>query len=120
MPIEIRDEDGDVVVVVIQGRVTIADQRALLAAVRERMQRGRRSLKLLIQLESFLGWTSGEAWGDPALQLDSGDDAAIVKAAVAGDPRWRDEIFAFTGHPFRSVPIEFFESVESARRWLES
>jgi hypothetical protein len=115
MPVDAKEEDGDLVHLTVRGRLTTADQAALLAFVTKAVQRHGR-IRLLISLDGFAGWTAGDEWGDDALRL--ADDAAIVKAAFVGDPRWRDEVFAFVGRPFRSIPIEYFTAETPARAWL--
>ena len=76
-------------------------------------------LKGLIVLEEFQGWEKSKAWEDISFFVEN--EKKIEKIAVVGDLKWRDDIFAFLGGPFRSASIEFFNpSQESeARSWLE-
>jgi hypothetical protein len=115
MPIDGIEEPGDVVRLGVRGRLTPADQAALVFFITKAAQRHGR-VRLLIGLDGFAGWTRDDEWGDEALRI--ADDATIVKAAFVGDARWRDEVFAFVAQPFRAIPIEYFTAEDPARTWL--
>ena len=106
---------GDLVRITLRGRVAPADHAALLFFVTRATAGGRR-VRFLIVLEDFEGWTSDEEWGDDALRLES--DAPIVKAAIVGEPQWKELVFAFVARPFRKTPIEYFGDETAARSWL--
>lgn len=44
----------------------------------------------------------------------------IVRIAVEGEERWKDEVFAFLGKGFRTTEIEFFPpaSTKEAEDWM--
>ena len=69
-------------------------------------------------MTGFAGWTADDDWDDDGLRIP--DDAAVVKAAFVGDPRWQDEVFAFVAQPFRTIPIEYFTSAPEARSWMDA
>lgn len=115
MPVDAREEAPDLVRVTLQGRMAPADHAALLYFVTKAIERTRR-IRLLIVLDAFEGWTIGEEWGDEDLRLES--DAPIVKAAIVGEDRWKEEVFAFVGQPFRKMSIEYFNNEAAARSWL--
>jgi hypothetical protein len=92
-----------------------ADQAALLSLVTKAIERHGR-IRMLIVLDAFEGWTTGEGWADNDLWLAS--DAPVVKAAIVGEARWQDEVFAFVSKPLRTFPIEYFEDEAAARLWL--
>ena len=117
MPVDARQEKPDLVHVTLRGRIAPADHAALLACVAQATGRAGR-VRLLIVLRDFEGWTSGEEWGDDALLLQ--DDSAIVKAAIVGQERWKDDVFTFVARPFRGIPIEYFDSEAAARSWLSA
>lgn len=52
------------------------------------------SVKLLVLLENFTGWESGEQWGDTDFFFSHRND--FEKIAVVGNPRWEAKILAFT------------------------
>ena len=115
MPVDAREEAPDIVCITMEGRMTTADHAALLFFVARAVAGGRR-VRLLILLEDFEGWTPGEEWGDDSLRLEN--DAVIIKAAIVGEHRWKDQVFAFVARPFRKIPIEYFVSEVTARSWL--
>ena len=116
MTIDAEDGAGNLVHLRVRGRLTIADQAALLSAVAKAVERHGR-IRLLVTLADFEGWTSGDAWGDDALRIH--DDTAILKAAFVGETRWKDDVFAFVAKPFRAIPMEYFASEAAARTWLD-
>jgi hypothetical protein len=115
MPVDAREEGSDMVVITVRGRMAPADQAALLYSVAKAVERAGK-IRLLAVLRDFEGWTIGEDWADDALRLQS--DAPIIKMAIVGEARWKDDVFAFIAKPFRNRPIEYFESEAAARSWL--
>jgi hypothetical protein len=77
------------------------------------------TIKGLMILDAFKGWEKSDVWKD--VSFFSEYEKKIEKIAVIGDLKWRDDVYAFLGGPFRSASIEFFNpSQESeARTWLE-
>lgn len=57
-------------------------------------------------------------WGDMGILRAHGND--IVRIAVEGEERWKDEVFAFLGKGFRITEIEFFPpaSTKEAEDWM--
>ncbi len=117
MPIDAREEAPDIACITMRGLMTPADHAALLFFIARAVQ-GPRRVRLLILLEDFEGWTAGEEWGDDALRIEN--DAVIIKAAIVGEHRWKDQVFAFVARPFRKIPIEYFVSEVTARSWLNA
>lgn len=115
MPVDAHEEAPDLVRIILRGRMAPADHAALLYFVTKAIERARR-IRLLVVLDGFEGWIGGEEWGDDALRLES--DAPIVKTAIVGEARWKEEVFAFVGQPFRKTPIEYFGDEAAARSWL--
>jgi hypothetical protein len=115
MSVDAQEETDDVVHLTIRGRLTTPDQAALVYFITKAVQRHGR-IRLLITLDGFAGWTADDEWGDDALRI--ANDATIVKTAFVGDARWRDEVFAFVGQPFRAIPMEYFMTEAPARAWL--
>ena len=115
MPIDGSDEGSGLVRITLKGRMAPADHAALLYFITKAIERLGR-VRLLVVLDGFEGWSGGEEWTDDALRL--ADDAPVVKAAVVGEARWKDEVFAFVSRPFRKIPIEYFGSEAVARAWL--
>jgi hypothetical protein len=86
---------------------------------RDLIERGEKP-RLLVIAENFEGWEKGEGWDDVGFLMDYGD--AIVKIAIVGDERWKEQVFLFTGKGFRATKIEFFppSSQEEAERWVRT
>ena len=118
MAIQIVAESNGLVIIRIYNLVTQEDmkqwQEAFVAAI-ERYGK----VRVLVVLETFQGWEKSDAWEDISFIAEY--DKKIEKLAVIGDLKWRDDVSAFIGKPFRSASIEFFNpSQESeARTWLE-
>jgi hypothetical protein len=115
MPVDAREETGDLVHLTVRGRMTTPDQAALVFFITKAVQRHGR-IRLLVTLDAFAGWEADEGWDDAGLRIP--DDSAIVKAAFVGDARWQDEISAFVGTGFRAIPTEFFTEEAPARASL--
>jgi len=118
MAIQIEVEADGLVIIKVSGLVTPEDMRQLQEATVAVIKRYDKA-KVLVVLEAFQGWQKTDAWEDTSFIGEY--DKKIEKIAVTGDLKWRDEVFAFMGKPFRSASIEFFgPSQESeARSWLE-
>jgi hypothetical protein len=117
MSVVANEEAGNLVHLELQGRLSPADQATIVYFLTKAAQRHGR-IRLLVTLAGFAGWTEDDDWGDEGLRVP--DDAAILKAAFTGEPRWKDEIFAFVAKPFREIPIEYFTSAGEARAWLDA
>jgi hypothetical protein len=118
MAIQIEAEANGLVIIRIYSLVTLDDmkqgQEAIVAAIKHYGK-----ARVLVVLEAFQGWEKSDAWEDISFITEY--DKKIEKLAVIGDLKWRDDVYAFMGKPFRSASIEFFNpSQESeARTWLE-
>ncbi|MCC6764076.1 MAG: STAS/SEC14 domain-containing protein [Deltaproteobacteria bacterium] len=85
-----------------------ADQAALVHFVTKATQR-HSTIRLLV--------TPDDDWNDAGLRIP--DDSVVAKAAFVGEPRWRDELYAFVAKPLRAIPTEYFGSEALARAWLD-
>ncbi len=103
----------------IRDVMQIADQKMLESAAMELIRKGRK-VRLIAILEDFKGWEKTEAWGDVGFMTKHGDD--IVKMAIVGDERWKDDAFLFVGKGLRSTKIEFFPSsaLKKAEEWVSA
>src|SRR6185295_2813039 len=105
MPVDATEEGGNLVRITLQGRMAPADHAALLYFVTRAIDAAP-AVRLLVVLDGFAGWKGGNEWGDEDLRLR--DDAKVAKVAIVGENRWKDEVYAFIGQPFRRMPIEYF------------
>jgi hypothetical protein len=119
MAYDIMAIDDGVVHVRISGHMRLEDQKALQDLARELIRKGK-PVRLLAILDNFRGWERSEGWSDVGFLAEHGDD--IVKMAIVGDERWKDEVFLFAGKGLRATEIEFFlpSSREEAERWVRT
>ncbi len=117
MTIAANEERGNLVHLAVQGRLSPTDQAAFVYFLTKAAER-HGTIRVLVTLSDFAGWTADDDWDDAGLRL--ADDAAIQKAAFVGAPDWRDQIFAFVAKPFRTIPIEYFATEDAARTWLDT
>lgn len=96
-----------------------ADQKLLESAAMEMIRKGNK-VRLIVILENFKGWEKTEAWGDVGFMIKHGND--IVKMAIVGDERWKDETFVFVGKGLRSTKVEFFSptALKQAEVWVSA
>ncbi len=79
-----------------------------------------KKVRLIAVLENFKGWEKAEAWGDVGFMMKHGND--IIKMAIVGEERWKDETFLLVGKGLRSTKIEFFpsSSLKRAEEWVSA
>jgi hypothetical protein len=109
-------EPPDLLVTTLVGRVTPADQSRLVDWVRGVIQMAG-PVRLLVRLRQFEGWTHDAAFDNPSLWLH--DDEGVSRIAIVGSPDWQLAMLSFIVQPLRRIPIEYFETEDTARRWLE-
>ena len=109
-------EPPDLVVATLAGVVTSSDQADVIEWVRESI-RSVATVRVLIVLELFGGWQPPDSFDDARLWLR--DDEGVTKMALVGALTWRRAVLTYLAQPLRRVPIQYFESEFTARRWLE-
>ena len=116
----LHSNDDGIVHARLSGAMTHADQQALEALAKRLIDAGGK-VRLLVTLEGFEGWQKDSAWGDDlGFQLDYGNE--IVRIAVVGDQRWKEQALMFVGKGFRDTEIEFFrpDSLAAAKAWIQA
>jgi hypothetical protein len=108
-------EAPDVVTATLAGVVTPKDQAELVAFVRAAIGTAG-SVRVLLRLDRFAGWTTDPRFDRDALWLR--DDEGVSRLAVVGESGWRTAVLTVMAQPLRRVPIEYFTTEEAARRWL--
>lgn len=75
------------------------------------------SLRMLIQLSEFKGWSASAAWEDAKLGLQHFSD--FERLAVVGDKRW-EAWMTTLARPFTLADVKFFEpaDMEKALTWV--
>jgi hypothetical protein len=109
-------EPPDLVVATLAGVVTSGDQADVIEWVRDSI-RSVAAVRVLIVLELFGGWQPPDSFDDNRFWLR--DDEGVSKMAVVGALTWRRTVLTFLAQPLRRIPIQYFESEFTARRWLE-
>jgi hypothetical protein len=76
------------------------------------------TVRLLIVLNRFAGWSAGDKWDDMAFYQTHGD--RIERMAIVGEDRWREEAMMFVGAGLRKGSVEYFVpgAISQAREWL--
>jgi hypothetical protein len=105
-----------VVTATLVGVVTSGDQAEVVSFARASIEIVG-PIKVLLLLEQFKGW-------NPDAQFDTEevwmrDDEAVSGIAIVGDPAWKVGVLTVMAQPLRRVPIAYFATEESARRWLD-
>ena len=95
------------------------DQKMLESVATELIDKGKK-VRVLAVLEDFKGWEKGGAGSDLGFMLEHYDD--IVKMAIVGDERWKEETFLYVGKGLRSTKIEFFppSALKQAEEWVKA
>jgi hypothetical protein len=99
------------------GKLTVSDFQELQALAKLSLEQFGQ-VRLLVELEDFLGWSKEAGWENSFFLEENGE--GISKLAFVGDEKWKDEIFMFTGKPMRQTAIEFFpqDQFDQAQAWL--
>jgi len=105
---------GNVVAVRASGQLTHEDYEQFRPRVEE-AQRRHGSVRVLMELDDFHGWTVGAAWDD--LKLGLAHLGQFERCAIVGDRAWERWMVAL-GKPF--FDVEFFDRSQAAqaREWL--
>jgi hypothetical protein len=119
MACEIIKIEDSLVYARIRDVMRVADQKALESAAMELIGKGNK-VRLIAIMENFRGWEKSEAWSDVGFMATHGNE--IVKMAIVGEEKWREEAFLFVGKGLRSTEIEFFpsSSLKQAEEWANT
>ncbi|MCG3149114.1 MAG: hypothetical protein PCFJNLEI_02573 [Verrucomicrobiae bacterium] len=118
MPITIEDQTANVWRLRVSGVLRKSEVEAVQASALKSFEQAG-AFKMLILLDQFAGWASGEDWGDVSFYFFHGDK--ITKIAIVGDRKWETQILMFLGAGLRRAPVKFFPDGQAvqARIWLE-
>lgn len=114
----LRREPGGIFALRLGGVLNKATLDNIQAVARRDIEAGSNALKVLLILNDFRGWKSGDNWGD--LDFFERYEACIAKIAVVGDIRWKPETLLFLGAGQRRGSVSFFLPLNEreARAWL--
>jgi hypothetical protein len=117
MPVEIREQaDGNVLEVVISGKLTKSDYQHFVPAVEGMISLGGK-VRMLVEMHDFHGWDAGALWED--IKFDMKHFSDIERLALVGETKWEKGMAVFC-KPFTSAKIKYFEHGHEAdaRAWL--
>lgn len=99
----------------ILGKLTKADYEAIIPEI-ERVIADGDSLRLVIELHDFQGWSAGAFWEDVRCETQS--FGAIERLAIIGDSQWQRGLAMFC-IPFINADIRFFNPLHhtEANAW---
>jgi hypothetical protein len=103
----------------ISGVLTKEGMDRLQSRMRKLMESRRDGdLRTLVLLEGFLGWKTGDDWGDMAFFMSHGD--RIARIALVGEAQWESSALAFMGAGVRRADVRYFGPLAQgeARAWL--
>jgi hypothetical protein len=117
MGIKVFEDSDNVYAMRITGRLVKPELDAVQAEAARKLLPDSR-IRMLILLEDFKGWEGTAEWDDMTFYAEHGNK--IVRIAVVGDPKHKEEFMMFIGAGIRSAPVEFFkyDQIAQARAWL--
>jgi hypothetical protein len=118
MTITLDLKDGtNILEVGFSGTLTRDDYETLLAQVR-RMLTTMRTVRLLVSLRRFSGWTAGTLWKDVESSMRPLRD--VERLAIVGAEEEQAETDAFS-EPFTKAKVRYFAEaqLQLARAWLK-
>ena len=117
MPITWEQETDKLIVARVNGKLANSEHRVFQEAVAPILQ-VQGDIRLLVVLDNFKGWEAGEEWGD--MSFMDANDQHLVRFAIVGDEKWRDQTLMFTLAGLRPVNIHYFslDQEAAARKWL--
>lgn len=119
MAFEIVKTDGPMLYVQIKGVMQLADHQAIQAVAKKMIEQGLKP-RVLVSTVDFQGWEKGVDWGDMSFLSDYGND--IVKMAIVGDHKWKDQVFMFVAKGLRKTAVEYFptSALTQAEAWVRA
>lgn len=122
MPIgfdEIQVEDGPagrIVTLKFKEKLSTKDYEMFGPQIESQIQEGS-TIRLLVELIDFEGWTAGALWADTKLAAKHFND--IERLAVVGDAQWEKGVAMFV-KPFTGATVRYFDvrEAQDARRWI--
>ncbi|QDU36625.1 hypothetical protein Mal4_09120 [Maioricimonas rarisocia] len=102
--------------VVLSGKLTTEDYEQFGPALDEQFA-SQETLRMLVLLQNFDGWSLGGLWED--LKFDARHYDDVERLAIVGEQRWHEGMATFC-RPFTSADIRYFDEadVEAARLWV--
>ena len=102
--------------VTLTGTLSAADYEAFLPRTEALLERFE-TVRMLVILKDFHGWTAGALWEDLKFDLKHFDD--VDRLAIAGDSAWEKGMTVFC-KPFTTATVRYFDraDLDAARAWV--
>lgn len=109
---------GAVITLIIREMLHEADYAAFVPLIESQLEKGR-SVRLLVILHAFKGWSSGALWADT--KFAANHFQPIDRLAVVGERQWEEGVVVFV-KPFAAAEMRYFDAddVDRARRWVHA
>jgi len=112
-----EDLDKGILSVSVSGKLEREDYD-VLGAEFDRMVAQHGTIRLLLELKDFHGWTAGAAWEDAKLGFRHYSD--IDRMAIIGENKWQQGMTQFV-KPFTRADVKYFDAadVDAASNWVK-
>ena len=119
MSIELIKKQEQEIWIKISGQASVKDYEQIQSLTLSTLE-SYKGCRMLIILDNFKGWSKDARW-DEILFMQEHQNK-VQKIAIVGDEKWKDDVFMFSGKPFRTTEIEFFpeNQLDQARQWLSA
>jgi len=107
---------GKVLEVQLGGKLASEDYEQLVPTV-ERLVNEHGTIRILVEMHDFHGWTPSALWQD--IKFDAKHFNDIERVAMVGETGWQHGMAVFC-KPFTGANIRYFdrESIDEARAWI--
>jgi SpoIIAA-like len=115
---EITEDEGNLVVVKVSGRLTSGDYDALVPSWKKMIAK-HGSMRMLMVMHDFHGWGPKAAWEDFAFDRAYADK--VERVAMVGEKSWQ-EWMTRIGSFFVNADVQYFDSSDlaEAKRWVRA
>ena len=112
----LEEGPGNTVTVRLTGKLTSADYELFVPEI-ERLTEVHGTIRMLVELVDFHGWTAGALWEDTKFAARHFSD--IERLALLGDSKWEKGMAVFC-KPFTRAKVRYFERSDfaQAKAWL--
>ncbi len=117
MSVELREgAGGKVLEIKLSGTLTKEDYEHFVPEV-DRLIRQHGTVRMLVQMHDFQGWSAGAWWQD--LKFDLKHFSGLDRLALVGDGNWEPGTAPFC-HPVTWANVGYFDetNADEARNWI--
>ena len=117
MSVELHEETGGKILILnLSGKLSKEDYAHFTPAV-ERAVKDHGTIRILVKMHGFHGWTLGALWED--VKFDLHHFSHIERLALVGESRWEAGMAVFC-KPFTTAKVRYFDEskADEASRWI--